>query len=80
MLLFGQKEKDFVIKIFPKSVCPMRLKRIELVDFFRNGRNYPKSIVFGHYEFRGVEPKVFIWKKTLFGCIELVIIYRESIQ
>lgn len=53
LLLFNQKEKNFVKNIYPKAACPMCLGGIEIVDFFRNGRNDPKSIVFGHYEFRG---------------------------
>jgi len=57
ILLFNDKEKSFVKNIYPKSICPMCLEKIELIDFFRNGRNDTKSIVFGHYAFRGDRTK-----------------------
>ncbi|MHA1250065.1 MAG: hypothetical protein ACTSRP_08765 [Candidatus Helarchaeota archaeon] len=50
---FTEKEIEFLTNIYPPRTCPLCLKEIELVDFFRNGRNDPHSIVFGHYEFRG---------------------------
>jgi len=50
---FNELEIKFVSKTLPKCVCPLCLSEINLVDFFRNGRNDPNSIVFGHYEFRG---------------------------
>ena len=50
---FSEREIAFISQLLPKSVCPMCLEKLELVDFFRNGRNDPKAIVFGHYEYRG---------------------------
>lgn len=49
----NDNEIIFVAKKYPLSACPMCLNKIELTDFFRNGRNDPHAIVFGHYEFRG---------------------------
>ncbi len=56
-LLFDNKEVEFVEKIYPKAICPLCLGNINIIDFFRNGRNDPFSIVFGHYEFRGDKTK-----------------------
>jgi hypothetical protein len=50
--LFTNNELNFINKVLPKGVCPMCLEKIYIVDFFRNGRNDEKSLVFGHYEYR----------------------------
>ncbi len=51
--LMGKKISHFLEKELPRSTCPFCLRKIRLIDFFRNGRNDPFSISFGHYEFRG---------------------------
>ncbi|KKK73286.1 hypothetical protein LCGC14_2895350, partial [marine sediment metagenome] len=50
---FNEQEINFLINTYPPRTCPLCLREINLIDFFRNGRNDPNSIVFGHYEFRG---------------------------
>lgn len=57
LLLFNEKEKSFIEKEYNSANCPMCLNKIKLIDFFRNGRNDPYSITFGHYEFRGDKTK-----------------------
>ncbi len=50
---FNEQEIYFLTSIYPPRTCPLCLREIRLIDFFRNGRNDSNSIVFGHYEFRG---------------------------
>jgi len=50
---FNEQEVNFLTNIIPPRTCPLCLREIELIDFFRNGRTDSNSIVFGHYEYRG---------------------------
>ncbi len=55
--LFNDDERYFLNHIFSEGKCPMCINKIEVIDFFRNGRNDSYSVVFGHYEFRGDKTK-----------------------
>lgn len=46
----SEKEKNFIINVLPKGVCPLCLRKINLIDFQRNARSDPHSLVIGHYK------------------------------
>ena len=62
---FNEQEVDFFTNIYPPRTCPLCLREIDLIDFFRNGRNDSNSITFGRYEYRGARSgEVHIGKNT----------------
>ncbi len=83
---FNEKEIQFVNNIYPKCSCPMCLNEISLIDFFRNGRNDPYSIVFGHYEYRGARSgdvhigKNSFWIHRLCNSIQGIYTIEETLQ
>lgn len=62
----GEKEKNFILNILPKRVCPLCLSKINLIDFLRNARSDSYSLTIGHYEDRSSRTSVAHKSKNTF--------------